>query len=395
MSSLKVALSDIGTGGLMRSGLAAVIDMIGGNEKAIVGIIERKDKNPVETYRQVLQDEGLEPFWQTFSSSLLSKIAKVVTPSVPEQLVIIPGKIIGSIWHWLITSHQSMNSEALNGNYNGNKEQRKDADTYEGFYSAFVEGPSNYIFKILGLGDKEDPNAKPSFLRYAISQFGVFGLASYALRDSEENLPGVNISSEEGFGKSLLKGVGYTLVDQITYTASQTMRFYIDFKKEFEKEGNALAKAFANVLNERFFPGRILSGLSSSLATYLLGDYIPKVTAAELGELPLKLLNRLANVHKRRATKYLINKETHEYVLKDENPVKNYRFSDSSSFNSFLNACDSIIQPCRDYSIKLISKLFNVPLKELQDSLTIDLSKKVPAANQPQKTVPIVSVGVA
>src|SRR3989338_2405182 len=144
MSSLKVALSDIGTGGLMRSGLAAVIDMIGGNEKAIVGIIERKDKNPVETYRQVLQDEGLEPFWQTFSSSLLSKIAKVVTPSVPEQLVIIPGKIIGSIWHWLITSHQSMNSEALNGNYNGNKEQRKDADTYEGFYSAFVEGPSNY-----------------------------------------------------------------------------------------------------------------------------------------------------------------------------------------------------------------------------------------------------------
>lgn len=383
MSSLRVALSDIGTAGILRSGLTAVIDMVGGNEKAIIGVLERKDKSPAETYRQVLFDEGLEPFWQTFVSSILAKVSKIITPQVPEQVVIVPGKLIGSAWHWLITSHQSINTEA----FTGNGKRKEQDNTYSGFYKAFVEGPSKYMLRTLGLGDEDDPNIKPSFLRYAISQLGIFGLASYALKGSEEHLPGVNIRKEEGILKSAAKGFGYALVDQLTYTLSQTMRFYIDFKKEFEKDGNAFAKALANVANERIFPGRILSGIFSSLSTYFLGDYIPKVTAAEIGELPLKLVNRLANVHKRRATKYLIDDEKNCYVKdKDGNLIKNYRFSDSPTFNSVLNAFDTVLQPCRDFTIRMISKIFNVSENELVKSLTINLDEV--KADDPLKNKP-------
>lgn len=351
--SLKVAASNIGAGGVGRSLVVAMLDLISsGNAKGIGSICERKDKTAAQTYQHTLHDEGLEPMWETFFCSLLTKAAKIITPAIPEQITMIPGKLIGAAWHWAITSYQSTNRERLNGG-NGNNQRSSIAD----FFETFVKRPSDYVLKFCGLGSSENDT---NFLKFGLTQLGLFGIGSYFLSNSEENLPGVNIDSGEPSLKCLAKGLGYTVVEQITYAMSQIMRFYIDFKDEFGK--NALAKATANVINERFFPGHILAGIAASISTYLLGKHIPKTTAAALGEFPMMLLNRVMNCHKRRATKD---------IIVDGERVTNYNAEPGGRFEGFLKLCDKAMDPLRNSLVSLVSKIFNVKEEELKESFDI------------------------
>lgn len=372
MSSLQI-IGDIGASGFARSGLTALLDLIAGsNAKAIGAIAERKDLPVEDTYKKVLKDEGLEPFWDTFVSSVLVKLAKMITPKIPEQIAMIPGKLLGSAWHWAITSHQSTNREGANNNNNGKP------SFYEQFYKMVLEKPSDYVLNFVGLGrskQTQQSNNNVNFLKYALSQIGVFGLASVALRNSEENLPGVDLSRDESVGKNILKGLGYTIVDHLIYIASQTIRLKTDFEDEFKEGGHVWAKALANTINERAFPGRILSGIAASMSTYFLGGCMPKSTAAVLGEFPFNTLNRLLNIHKRRATKYKTELDNvdpktkkpqlHYVKDKDGNLIPNYMVN-----KVLIRISDTILEPCKDFCMKQIAKIFGAKYEDLVDSLT-------------------------
>lgn len=351
-------------GSIGRAVTIAGIDLIStANGKAAgAALFERKDIAPAETFVKTLHDEALEPFWATTISSLLAEISSTVTPWLPEQVAIIPGKMLGETWHWLITSRQSTHGEK----FKSNNEEGKEKDIFSVFFDTFVKKPSDLLLRICGLKEKEG-----NFLWYSISQLGSFGLLSYFLRnDDEENLPGVNIDRNEGALKSIAKGIGYTLVEQVTYAISQTIRFSIDFKKEFQKTGgNILAKSLANVINERFYPGHILLGISSAVSTYSLGRYIPKTTAAAIGEFPMAILNRILNCRNRRATKHQFEYVTYiengkeikvpiAYKFKNNEKVKNYRYNDSSIFNGFLDTCDSVLYNTKDKTLDLVTYAF-------------------------------------
>ena len=376
MSSVREVSAGIGASGVLRSGVVAMLDLISSaNAKGVGAVFERDDKTPREHYSQVLHDEGLEPMWETFFCSLFTKASKILTPRVPEQISMIPGKLIGAAWHWAITSHQATNTENINGNErkNGNGGD----NLFSAFYNAIIKGPSEFALKLCGLKGR---NA--NFIWYGISQLGIFGLGSLALRNAEENLPGVNIDSDESFLKSLSKGIGYTIVEQLTYVASQGIRYYTDFKKEFKN--NVAAKSLANVIHERFFPGHIFSGITAALSTYCFGKYIPKTTAAAIGEFPMMALNRVVNCNKRRATKYKVeqdvdpktSKVSYWYPTKNKTEMWNYRFNASETFNSFLAFCDRMFDKSKDTLIKLVSKVFRVDIKELKDSFTRNLERR-------------------
>ncbi len=351
--SLRVAANDIGAGGVGRSLVVAMLDLISsGNAKGIGSICERKDKTAAQTYQHTLHDEGLEPMWETFFCSLLTKAAKIITPAVPEQITMIPGKLIGAAWHWAITSYQSTHREKLNGSTDNNKKS-----SIADFFETFVKKPSDYVLKLCGLGDSEKDT---NFLKFGLTQLGLFGIGSYFLSNSEENLPGVNIDSDESVFKCMAKGLGYTVVEQVTYAMSQIMRFCIDFKDSFGK--NVLAKATANVINERFLPGHMLAGIAASISTYFLGKHIPKTTAAALGEFPMMLLNRIVNCHRKRATKD---------IIKDGERVTNYNAEPGGRFDGFLKLCDKVLDRSRNSLVRLVSKIFNVKEDELKKSFDI------------------------
>ena len=354
MSSIRAIANNLGIGSISSSLAVAMLDLIAsGNAKGLGSIFERKDKTATQIYQNTLRDEGLEPMWGTFFCSILTKIAKTITPAVPEQITMIPGKLIGAAWHWAITSDQSTNREKLNeGNDNNNN------NPFANFFDAFVRRPSDYILRLCGLGnDNKDTN----FLKFGLTQLGLFGLGSYFLHNSEENLPGINIDSDESALKCIAKGLGYTMVEQVTYAISQTMRFFIDFKKdEFGK--NAFAKAVANVVNERFFPGHIISGLAASVSTYFLGKRIPKTTAAAIAQFPTMFLNRLVNSHRRRATKD---------IMKDGQRISNHNAKPGGYLEGFLKLCDKVMNPMRNLSIRLISKIFNAKEEELRESFNM------------------------
>lgn len=359
MSTVSGVLESIRESVLFRSFAIAGIDVIStANGKAIGGVFEREDKPANETYTQILHDEGLEPMWATFVSYLLAQLSKKITPFMPEQIVIIPGKLLGEAWHWLITSHQSTDKE--HQSKNGNEKQE---NIYAMFWETLVKKPSDLILKLCGLGEKGNES---NFIRYFLSQMGLFTLGSFAIRNTEENLPGVNIHEDDSRLKSTLKGIGYTIVEQATYLVSQATRFYINYAEDdFNKNGgNALAKSVANVINERAIPGHILLGVTSSLSTGFLGKYIPRTTAAALGEFPMSILNRIINARRRRATKYKIQVEIDPetkkpkdswYLLKGGKHIPNFRFNFSNAYNKFLDICDSILDPIRDKLIDLVT----------------------------------------
>ena len=374
----------IALGPFTRAVTIAGIDLIStANGKAYgAALFERKDKDFKETFIQTLHDEGLEPFWATIVSSLLGELSAKVTPFIPEQVAIIPGKLLGEAWHWLITGRQSINQQNLNG-------KDKEESIFETFFQTFVKKPSDLLLKVCGLGEKEG-----NFTWYAISQIGIFSGLSLLLKgDDVENLPGVNLDKNESALTNIMRGLGYTIVEQATFAISQTARFYIDFKDEFSKNGgNPLAKAIANVVNERLVPGHILLGISSSVSTYFLPDVlgIPKTAAAAIGEFPMTIINRMLNCRDRRATKYLVEESTDsegkivkKYRLDESgNKIPNYRFSDSKGFNKFLDVCDSILEPFKDKMFGLISHFACSDKdkreefkKELKDSMDQNLAQ--------------------
>ncbi len=351
------------------SATVAVTDLISsGNSKAIGALLERNDKPAQEIYTKILHDEGLEPMWETFFCSILTKISKVLTPNVPEQIAMIPGKLIGAAWHWAITSEQSTNKEILNDVENGEicarNSEVKEGNVFTKFYNNVVKGPSDYVLNLLGMRE-----TNPNFLLYGLSQVGLFGLTSLGLKttEAEENLPGVNLDSDESLLKNIWRGLGYTCIEQATYAMSQATRFYTDFKDEFKT--NAIAKTLANVVNERFFPGHIISGIAASLSTYCFGKIIPKTTAAALAEFPMMLFNRVVNCRRRRATK--------DAVDENNNIIKNHRFQ-GGTFDKVLDCCDYIFDPCRNKLLDVITSIFRgntdaVTFKEeLTNSFNID-----------------------
>ncbi len=312
------------------SATVAVTDLISsGNSKGLGALFERRDKPAQEIYTKILHDEGLEPLWETFFCSILTKLAKAVTPNVPEQIAMIPGKLIGAAWHWKITSDQSTNRERLNGAEDGHN---KGGNFFTNFYNTVIKGPSDCVLNTIGLR-KENPN----FLLYGLSQAGLFTLASLGLKNTEENLPGVNLDSDESVLKNVVRGLGYTCIEQATYAISQATRFYTDFKDEFKT--NAIAKTMANVVNERFFPGHLISGIAASLSTYFFGKIIPKTTAAALAEFPAMLFNRVANCRRRRATSKAIDEKG--------NIIANHKFQ-GGVLDKLLDISDSVFNPLRN-----------------------------------------------
>lgn len=382
MSSLRVALGET-VRSIWIPAMVAVSELVSGNEKPIGALFEQ-EKPAHEIYPKVVHDELLEPAWETFFSSILARIAKIVTPKVPEQLVIVPSKLFGAGWHWLITHEQSINKQKSSGqNKSGDKK-----NIFGDFFETFIKKPTDLFLKLCGIEDK-----KTNFLRYGITQAGIFSLAGLALKYApEENLPGVNIDKEEPLVTNVCKGTAYAFVEQCTYAASQTVRNYVDFSKSEFGEGRiGWAKALANVCNERLVPGHFLSAISGSLSTYFLGDYIPKTSAALLGEFPMKIFNRVLNCHKRRATKHKFEYATYiengkevevpvRYLKKGNEKEDNFRFNTSGLYKTFLEFCRNTLEPVREGFYHLISKFFKVPVEDLKYSF--DISEKVLERNK-------------
>ena len=349
----------------------AVIDLIStANGKAVgAAAFERTDKQFGENFVKTLHDEALEPFWATTVSSLLAELSQKITPWLPEQIAIIPGKMLGEAWHWLITSHQSTHTNVASTT-NGESKENGTPNIFAAFFETFVKKPSDLLLRLCGLGED-----KGNFLWYSISQLGVFGLTSFSLRnDEEENLPGVNLDPNDSLIKNIGRGIGYTVVEQATYAISQVIRFSIDFKGEFEDNGgNVLAKSMVNVINERLFPGHTFLGISSAISTYSLGHIIPKTTAAAIGEFPMSILNRLLNCRNRRATK--------DKLDENGNKIPNYRFNDSKGFNKILDSCDFMFERSKERLYDLVTLMFRGEKskeefkKELIDSLNMNLSQ--------------------
>ena len=367
-SSFLVGLTDMASSGLA---------------KTVRAITEMGDKKPAAVAHRIAHEEGLETFWDTLVSSILTKISDVVTPFVPHQIVIIPGKLMGSLIHWLSTTHMNTNTQIQNGN--GNKKQ--DLNLFGKIYEYIVKKPTDYYLRAFGL--KENGG---SFFRYLLTQLGLIGFSGLLLKklDKDEELPGVNIDKDEGALKSTLKGIGYTFIEQLTYSVSQVLRYVVDFGNEFggenwskskEKTKEVWAKALAVACNERLFPGHLLGGLGASLSTYFLGKTIPKVTAATFGELPGMALS-LLNCHRRRATKYQFEYGTYNengkavtlpiaYKKEDGKKIFNYRFNKSPIFNSVLKCSDFVLNFFREGSVKLISTIFKIPIKTLSSAYEI------------------------
>lgn len=366
MSSLGVALANVGASGFFHSATNALIALTGTNAKALGGaLFERKDWPVEKTYRQIIHDEALEPFWQTLFSTIAVKTAEYLTPKIPQQLVMLPTQLLGSLFHWFIASPQSINSETFNGGKNLFK--RFVANCHD----VLVKRPTEFILDKLGL---KEQGGSP--IRYGLIQAGIFSLATLSQRKSGMTLPGVNVNPDDSKLVTLLKTIGFTVVEQATYMFSQTMRYWIDFRREFGK--NALAKAAACVANERAIPGHILSAISACISTYFLGRFMPRTAAAQIGRFPFDFLNRMLNCHRRRATKYQFEyasltrdgekvKIPIAYKIKDGKRQENFRFS-----KRILEFIDIIFDPIRNAFLKLVEKCSGVPIKDLRKSFEIN-----------------------
>ena len=368
MDTLKVGL-----GSLFRTSMTAMLDAIGSTTpKAIVASLESKVQSPQQLARQCVIDEGPETFWKALTGSLLAKIAKTVTPSVPEQLIIIPGELIGSLMHWATATKQSFNrSGSVAANY-----VSKQKTVITEFFNRCIKKPTEIFLKIIGLDSVDEKHPMVPFTRFIMSQAALFGLGTYALKGHEgENIPGINVDHNDSALTNLFKTIGYIAVEQGTHVASQTMRYFIDYKDEFKDHGGKpLAKALANVVNERTIPGHMLSALTACLSTLTLGKYLPKSTAAAIGEAPMKFFERVVTLKLRRSTK----------TAKDQNGnvIPGHRLAETglSWLNGFIDFFDKHFKPARIWTINnIIAPVFkpgNMKIEEFRKELMDSLDRK-------------------
>lgn len=368
MDALKVGL-----GSLFRTSMTAMLDAIGSTTpKAIVASLESKVQSPQQLARQCVIDEGPETFWKALTGSLLAKVAKTVTPSIPEQVVIIPGELIGSLMHWLTATYQSLNKSGLvAANY-----VSKQKTVIKEFFNKFIKKPTEIFLKIIGLDSVDEKHPMVPFTRFIMSQAALFGLGTYVLKGHEgENIPGINVDHNDSALTNFFKTISYVLVEQGTHIASQTMRYFIDYRREFIKHGGKpLAKALANVVNERTVPGHMLSALTACLSTLGLGKYLPKSAAAALGEAPMKFFERIVTLKLRRSTKH----------AKDNNGniVPGHRLTETGLdwLNGFIDFFDKRFKPIRESIInKMIAPVFkpsNMSIEEFRKELIESLDRK-------------------
>ena len=361
---------------IIRTGVTAMFDAMGSTfPKAAVAAMEDKSQSKVHLAKQCLIDEGPEVFWKTIVGSLFVKTMRTIAPSVPEQFANLPGEMLGAGLHWWSASHQSKNRETQHAT--DSKEDKKPAFIEE-FFNTCIKSPLGFALKAVGLDSNEN---NVSFLRFGAVQAALLAGGAYVLQGAEEeNIPGMNLHYEDPWYISLFKTAGYTAFEQIAHLTSQTMRYYIDYKKEFGGKSkvfskNVLAKALANVIHERTFPGNIPSAISGCLSTLFLGRYIPKPLAGAIGEAPMKGLERLLTVHLRRSTK-----DRYDENAADKRAA-NYRGHDKNWFNNILSFSDSVFNPVRNFLIeKVVAKIFkpdsmniNEYITELKDSFNIKL----------------------
>ena len=374
--------SSIGIGSLFRTGVTAMIDSMGSTfPRAAVAALEDESQSKVKLARQCLIDEGPEIFWKTIIGSLFVKTMRIVAPVVPEQIANFPGEMLGAYIHWWSASYKSKNAEA---HREIDKNIGKESGAAEKSFNKFVTKPIHEILKMVGLDDEIEKNV--NFATFGIIQAGLFLGGTYVLRNAEEeNIPGMNLDYEDPWYISLSKTLGYTVFEQITHLSSQTMRYCMDYKQEFNGNNenkfnkNVLAKALANVINERAIPGNIPSAIAGCLSTLFLGRFIPKSVAGAIGETPMKGLERLLTLHRRRSTKDKYD-ETSANKRAD-----NFRGHKEEWFRNILKIADDRFDRFRNFLINnIVVRIFKPEdksveqfIEELEGSynLRIDLLK--------------------
>ena len=364
MSTLK-----IGIGSLFRTGMTAMLDAIASTgAKAIVAPLEDKTLSPEFLASKCILDEGPETFWKGAFGSVLAKLKNHFVPWLPEQFVNAPGDLFGAFVHWKSAAHQSLSHViSLSGT------KKKEALTLlDKFYDTCIKIPTNAVLKLIGFNRDEH---RLNLFRFGISNIAAFALGTLALRgSSEDNMPGVNVNSDDSTSTSILKTMGYAVVEQATHICSQWMRYYEDYKKEFG-EKFALSKSLANVINEKTFPGNILSSLGACLTTLWYGKTLPPSSAAALGEVIPKAFTRLLEARLRRTTKDAFD---------ENNPAKrkpNHRISDIKWLDRALNVIDYPFLLLKNFTIdKIVAPLFrpngmnlNDFIKELRNSFNLPL----------------------
>ena len=349
-------LLSIGIGSLFRTGVTAMLDSMGSTfPRAAVAALEDEKQSKVHLAKQCLIDEGPEVFWKTIIGSLFVKTLRIVTPAIPEQIANFPGEMLGASIHWWSAKHQSKPTQLQRDATNsGNKGD----GIVEKFFDNCIKSPIDFGLKVVGLGASEKDEGNVNFFTFGAIQAALFAGGAYVLSGAEEeNIPGMNLDYEDPWYVSFLKTAGYTVFEQIAHGTSQTIRYYMENYKEFtgkEKEKevqisfnkDALAKTLANVINERVIPGNIPSAISGCLSTLFLGRFIPKSVAGAIGEAPMKALERLLTIHKKRATK--------DKFDESGDRVKNYRTNET--LESVLGIADSIFDPCRNFLVNIVAK---------------------------------------
>lgn len=351
MSTLKT-----GAVSIFRTGMTAMLDAIASTGiKAVVATLEDKTKSPEYLASKCILDEGPETFWKGAFGSILAKLKNNFAPYIPEQFVNIPGDLLGAFMHWKSAAHQSLNQiTSLAGS-----KPRGDLTLLDKFYDNCIKMPTNYILKFIGFNKEEH---KLSMLRFGFANVVAFVLGVLALKGSEEDhMPGVNVDSDDPTLVSVYKTLGYTVVEQITHIGSQWMRYYEDYKNEFG-EKFALSKSLANVINEKTFPGNIISSIGACVATLWFGKSITPSAAAALGEVIPKGLTRLLEFRLRRSTK-----DTYDENSSNKRAA-NYRFHDVKWFHKLLDIVDYPFAKLRELTIDhVVTPLFKPNDLSLED----------------------------
>lgn len=350
---------------LFRTGVTATFDSMGSTfPKAAVAAVEDGTQSKVHLARQCLVDEGPEVFWKTVVGSVFVKVMKAIAPAIPEQIANFPGEMLGAYLHWHSASHQCKNGEAQRA-VSGEKKP----GILQNLFSTRIKPLINDALKFVGLPEKD---ADVSFMRFAIIQSVLFTGGALALKGAEEeNIPGMNMNHEDSKLTTFFKIAGYTLFEQCTHMFSQTMRYYIDYKKEFLGEDrknrnigalnkDILAKALANTFHERGFPGNIPSAITGCLSTLWLGKYIPKSIAGALGEAPAKGLERILTLHLRRSTKDRLNEKGER--------VPNYRKDSYGILDGALKVSDFLFNGIRNFIVrKIVAPMFKPEEVDIKD----------------------------
>lgn len=346
---------------LFRTGMTAMLDAIASTgSKAIVATLEDKTKSPEYLAIKCIEDEGPETFWKAAFGSILAKLKNNFAPFIPEQFVNIPGDLLGAFVHWDSANHQSLNkviSQAA-------RKKKESLTLLDKFFDKCIKAPTDSTLKFIGLNRKEE---KLGLFRFGIANVLAFIFGIFALKGSDdENLPGINISPDDDKTSTILKTIGYLTVEQITHVLSQWRRYYKAYEDEFGKNFPA-AKALANVIYEKTFPGNFISAIGACLSTLWLGKKISKSAAGALGEIIPKALTRLLEVRFRRTTKDAY----------DENsPNKrspNYKFHYVKWFNNLLDIVDYPFAKLRKLTIDhVVAPLFrpnHMTLNEFKNEL--------------------------